>query len=136
MAYDDCHPQVVRALEKAGWRVDPVSFRISSGGISVYPDVRAWQSNGASHQVIIIEIKCFSDASKEQDELYRAIGQYVIYRNVLKLRQYSAQLYLATPMTTFNRLFKQVAVTATIQDVQISLIVVDIEREEVVQWLD
>ncbi len=133
---DDCHEQVVSALRKAGWNLEAKSYRITLDDFMIYPDIRAWQSNGTAQQIIIVEIKCFANEDKDQDELYRAIGQYLIYRNVLKLKQNPARLYLSIPLTVYNRLFALNAIALTIQEGQIRLLVVDIDREEIVQWKD
>lgn len=136
MAYDDCHPQVVHALEKGGWRVDPKSFYLELDEIVVAPDIRAQYINGVAQQIIVVEVKCFSDEATTQDELYRAIGQYMIYRNVLKVKQHLFKLYLAVPKPVFDNLFKGEVVSATVQEAQIRFLVVDIEREEIIEWRD
>ncbi|MBC7870484.1 MAG: hypothetical protein H7Y09_06560 [Chitinophagaceae bacterium] len=76
------------------------------------------------------------DENKDQDELYRAIGQYMIYRNVLQVKAIPATLYLAIPTDVYQRLFLGEVVSATIRDAAIKLLLVDIDREEIVQWLD
>jgi hypothetical protein len=44
-------------------------------------------------------------------------------------------LYLAVPLTAYGRLFSKQVVQATIQEISIRLIVVDIDREDVIQWI-
>jgi hypothetical protein len=44
---DDCHPQIVHALESDGWRVDGKPARVRTPGRTIYIDVIASrQSNG------------------------------------------------------------------------------------------
>ena len=137
MAFDDCHNQVVNALRKAGWDVYPKIYYIETADIVVNPDIQAQhQVNGSSRQIIVVEVKCFVDDSKDQDELYRAIGQYLIYRNVLQVKAISATLYLAIPIVVYQRLFLGEVVSATIRDAAIKLLLIDIDQEEIVQWLD
>jgi XisH protein len=135
MAYDSCHEQIVRALVKAGWEVTHESYFIALEDFSAIPDIRARKVNGRTDQIIVVEVKCFSDEQTEQDELYRAIGQYIFYRNILRLRPRRGKLYLAIPLIVYNRLFTSEIVVAIVDDVQLNLIVVDTDSEEVVQWL-
>lgn len=132
---DQCHEQVVRALQKAGWDVDPGMYFLRVEGVTVFADIRARQINGKPHQIVVVEVKCFPDNRSDMDELYRAIGQYVIYRNVLKATNKPGVPYLAIPLEAYSRLFTKKVVSMTIDELQIKLILVDIEREEIVRWV-
>lgn len=136
MALDDCHPQMVNALRKAGWDVDAKSFYIEVPGMVVAPDIRARHTNGKGQQLIVVEIKCFTDENSQQDELYRAVGQYIVYRNVLRLKPIAATLYLAIPLLIYQQFFTTEVVMSSVKDAHIKLVIVDIEREEVIQWLE
>lgn len=136
MAYDSCHQQIVNALIKAGWEIDAQSPYFRLPDIFVNPDIRAVQRNGSVEQIIIVEVKCFSNSYNDLDELYRAIGQYLIYRCVLKIKKLNYKLYLAIPLPVYDRLFQRDPVRKTIKEAQIKMLVVDIVREEMVQWLD
>lgn len=132
---DSCHPQVVNALQKDGWEITHQSYFIALEDFSVVPDIRARKMNGQRDEIIIIEVKCFTDLRVEQDELYRAVGQYIFYRNALRAKPIHGRLYMAVPLDVYNRLFTTEVVTGIVNDVGIRLIVVDIDREEIVQWL-
>jgi len=136
MAHDRCHDQIVNALKKAGWETDAHSPYFRLPNMFVNPDIRAVQRNGSIEQIIIVEIKCFADTNNDLDELYRAIGQYLIYRNVLKIKKLGYKLYLAVPTEVYERFFHQDVVRQTTREAQIKMLVVDIVREEVMQWLD
>jgi hypothetical protein len=71
---DQCHQQIVNALLKAGWSVDPGPYFARQVGITILADIRARQSNGFARQIIIVEVKRFPDSASDQDELYRASG--------------------------------------------------------------
>lgn len=59
---DDCHPQIVRALEKDGWKVEPHAYKIETSERTIFIDVEASrQNNGSRQHVIVVEIKCFPD---------------------------------------------------------------------------
>jgi hypothetical protein len=52
------------------------------------------------------------------------------------LKQIPGKLYLSVPITVYESYFVTDSVAETIKSSQISLVIVDIEREEIVQWLD
>ena len=133
-AIDSCQPQVIRALEKDGWNVETNSGRFRKDNRAIVIDIRAnYGSNGQSRQILLVEVKCFADSSEYTRDLYVAIGQYVVYQAMLNELKNSTSLYLAIPLRAYDDLFDGV-IQRAINDVKIKIIVVDIEREEIVQW--
>ncbi len=129
-ALDRCHPQVVRALEKAGWNVAPKPYRLPLVGrppLSI--DIEA---KNANNRIIIVEVKCFTD--NEVNDLYTAVGQYLVYRSLLRAQNINHSLYLAIPLPIYQGVFKEIGIFV-MQETGIKLIVVDIENEVIVQWL-
>jgi hypothetical protein len=132
---DKCQPQVANALRKDGWTVIEKASPIRYERIFVLADLSATrQHNGTVEQLIIVEVKCFSDSRVYLDELYRAIGQYLIYRSALRVRDGTETLYLAVPTHAHIELFQRRVVRDTIREAGIRLLVVDLDREEIVQW--
>jgi hypothetical protein len=83
-AIDDCAPQVVRALQKAGWIVSPKPERKLLEHRVAYIDLVARNEQQSAY----IEVKCFPAAAiggASTPEEYTAIGQYIIYRTLLEL---------------------------------------------------
>lgn len=107
MARDKFHNEVRAALEKEGWTItnDPLLFNI--GDLQVHIDLGAEQLIAAERSMdkIAIEIKTFGNLSFIT-ALYEAVGKYIIYRNVLKIREPERTLFLAVPERTFNLFFK------------------------------
>src|SRR5262245_43273789 len=102
---DDCHPQVVRALEKDGW-ITTTSYRLFIHKRRAFVDIGATrQINGTREQILLVEVKCFTDRNSTTDELYGAIGQYLIYRTMMVELGMNAPLYLAIPQAVFATLF-------------------------------
>jgi hypothetical protein len=130
---DSCHYEVVHALEKQGWTVDPKPLalvdRISAMMIRI--DLYAEREE---NQRIIVEVKCYPEHNKTQ-ELYISFGQYIMYRAFLQIRDIDAPLYLAVPKPIFDTHFHRV-IRKAIQDNGIKLIVVDVEAEEIVEWIE
>jgi hypothetical protein len=105
MALDSCHNQAVNALEKAGWSVNDKPVHMRADGLAVFADLQAQLNNGSVQTIIIVEVKCFADARFDQDELYRAVGQYLLYRSMLRIRGFNTPLYLAIPEPVYHPLF-------------------------------
>jgi hypothetical protein len=133
---DSCHEQVVNALRKASWTVADAQFFLRADGFTFFMDIQAELNNGSVQQIIIVEVKCFSDERSDQDELYRAVGQYLLYRSVLQLKAPHLPLYLAVPSRVYERLFRKTIVQNLVTASEIRLIIIDIDREEIVQWVD
>lgn len=127
-AQDSCQPQIVRALEKAGWLVSTKVKAIRSATILAHPDIEAIK-DGRLH--IIVEVKCFPGANRTQ-ELYVALGQYVVYRELLKTRMPDAVLFLAVPHDDPD--ISDPIITASIQATRVNILLVDLANEEIVEW--
>jgi len=133
-AFDSCHPQIVQALEKEGWDISLEQFLIRiDRSHRVYIDIEAHHTN--SQSVMVVEVKCFQDVESETTDLYSAIGQYLIYRNLLERNAITIPLYLAIPLQAFSGVFNRMAFPMISQN-HVKIIVVDLEREVIKQWLN
>ncbi len=130
--FDSCHPQVVHALEKAGWTVSPVPHAIRAPGRR-YPLLADQKAQRDEDKIIVVEVKCFVD--DEVTELYTAIGQYMIYRNLLRQSPSNLPVYMAIPTDAYYGIFRDMAM-GVINEAQIKLIVVDLDNEVIEQWLE
>jgi hypothetical protein len=135
-ALDACEPQVIRALEKDGWQIVKKPYRIISPAHTVLADVM-FQGiiDNEVRQVVILEVKCFTDPQNDLNEIYTAVGQYLYYRSALTLQPPTFPLYLALPLIAYERLLLDPVVQLTFQAIQMKLVVVDVEIEEIVQWI-
>jgi hypothetical protein len=138
-ALDSCHFQVVHALRKAGWSLadKPKYIDDVETETFVYIDIEAsYKPNGAVGETrqIYVEVKCFPGKNVTQ-EVYIALGQYLIYRALLARQAIPVPLYLAVPSTayatTFNAVFRR-----ALHDNRIMMVVVDLETETIVQWIE
>ena len=131
-ALDKCHPQVVRAVEKDGWTVSPLPFTlIIDRRNRVFIDIEAHQNN---QQIMIVEVKCFSNSAIETTDLYSAVGQYMIYRHLLESKNLSYPLYLAVPKHAYEGIIQRMAMTF-MQKNDVKLIVVDLDDEVITRWM-
>lgn len=66
-------------------------------------------------------------------DLYTAIGQYLIYRALLRKTLNTMLLYLAIPLHAHEHIFDE-AVLLVIHETAINLLIVNLDTEEIVQW--
>ena len=101
---DKCHEQMKRAFQKAGLQIksDPSYFMLD--GRAVYIDLEVIRPrNGTQETIMLVEVKCFPDHRSTTRDLYIAIGQYLIYRTVIKRANLPHQVYLPVPETIYKQ---------------------------------
>jgi hypothetical protein len=134
-AIDQCHQQVVRALEKAGWDVFPNPYTLAVGrGVLLFVDIRAQRLSEERKEVLLIEVKCFPEDSSDTRQLYTAFGQYLVYRSIVRQKTLEAEVYLAVTSDAFDGVISQLGLPA-IHENRVKMIVVDIRNEVIRQWL-
>lgn len=93
---DACHEQVANALRNDGWNVDKTPFGVSTIQRRALIDIRAIRgTNGHTEQILLVEVKCFAQPKSWTNELYTAIGQYLVYRAMLQ------DVNIIIPLRTF-----------------------------------
>jgi hypothetical protein len=133
-ALDQCHPQVVRALENDGWQVESSPYKLESGVRRSYVDLLlSRQVNGTREQAILVEVKCFVDPNARTTDIYIAIGQYIIYETMMAEIGINEMLYLVIPETIYREVIDDIIVKAFRQH-GIHIVIIDLVREEVVEW--
>ncbi len=131
---DDCHEQVVHALESDGWRVDDRPRRLIHEERLVFIDIQAAKGiNGSRQQILLAEVKCFPDRERTTQELYIAFGQYIVYRALLAQEEIDLPLYLAVPQDAYEPIFDSTVMRA-ISDNKVKLVIVNLETETISQW--
>jgi len=83
---------------------------------------------------IMVEVKSFSGRSAIQD-LKVAVGQYMIYLPLLADTEPEYKLYLAISEATYLNDFQRDIIKLVVERNAIPLIVVDLEKEAIVQWI-
>ena len=70
-ALDQCHQQVVHALEKEGWTVLTIPHALLTPINYLFIDIEAHRLIDGDEQIIIVvEVKCFHDEKRAMDDLY------------------------------------------------------------------
>ncbi len=135
-ARDIYHNTVKTALEKDGWTIthDPFPLQIGKKRLSADLGAERLISAEKGLQKIVVEVKSFVGQSDVKD-LEQALGQYVLYHQILNETGIERDLYLAVSRLTFNSVFTiqlgQILLTNQI----IKLVVFDDESEAIVQWI-
>jgi hypothetical protein len=135
-AYNQCHDQVVRAFQKDGWQIVGQHVTLVAGKRKVHVDLRIQRgSNGTHEEILLVEVKCFPERASWSDEIYGAIGQYLIYRAMLEsLGQEAIPLYLSIPLSVYTEVFDEV-VQLAIQKHNVQIVVVDLLAERIDRWI-
>jgi hypothetical protein len=134
---DLIHNSVKRALIKENWLITHDPYIIQYGRTTLYADLGAERPIAAERngQKLVIEVKSFIGASKIQD-LKEALGQYDIYRYLLEEIAPDRKLYIAISHTAYNNFFRQDVTQLILKKHQLPLIIVNIETEEIQQWIN
>lgn len=135
-AKDTFHEIVIIALQQEGWTITHDPYHIDLGFVDFYIDLGAERLIGATRdgEKIAVEIKTFLGASTIS-EFHTAIGQFINYRIALEEEDAERLLYLAVPLDIYKRFFKYTFIQTVIRRNQIPLLVYDIEKQEVAQWI-
>jgi hypothetical protein len=135
-AIDQCEPEIIEALEKAGYLVTTRPYPIRTGYKMeyVFADLRLKHA-ASNREIIVVEVKCFASGRLRWSEFYGAVGQYIVYRNGLQLRRKKASVYIAVPSHIYNTFFQRILVQAALRDAKVQLIVVNVDTREIEQWI-
>jgi hypothetical protein len=134
-AKDIYHDDVRSALVKDGWTITDDPFRLRWGKKDYYVDLGAEEVIAAEipGRRIAVEIKSFLGPSIV-DDMEKALGQYLIYRSILKRRQPDRALYLAVPKS-IAKLFDEPLGFLLLEDYDLRVVVFHPRRKEIIRWL-
>jgi hypothetical protein len=133
---DTIHEAVKNALIKDGWTITDDPYIIEYEEITLYADLAAERVIAAEREdrKIVVEIKSFLSPSRTQD-FKVALGQYNLYLGLLEVTAPDRKFYLAVSDHTYSKYFRQKAIQVIAERYQLALLVVNLEREEVVTWI-
>lgn len=122
-AKDIYHDIVREALEKAGWTITHDPYFIRLGKRRGFIDLGA-EIIGAEKglEKIAVEIKSFLGAS-DVDEFEDALGQFLVYKTALEVKEPSRILYLAMPSDFYKSLFDDLFFVGILRKYQVNVIV-------------
>ena len=135
-AKDIYHDTVKKALIKDEWVITHDPLRLQWGPKDMYVDLGAEQLLAAEKagRKIAVEIKSFIGPS-ELEDLKMALGQFVLYRTIMRETEPDRELYLAVRQATFIALFDEPVGRLLLESEHIRLIVFDPQTEVIVKWI-
>ncbi len=135
-AKDIYHDNMKNALIKDGWTVTHEQMHLKWGAKDMYVDIGAEKLMAAEKngRKIGVEVKSFVGHS-EINELQKAVGQYVMYHDVLEKTDPDRELYLAVPEEIFGDLFEEPIGRLLLDNERFRLIVFDPFKEVILKWI-
>ncbi len=135
-AKDIYHNQVKNALIKDGWTITDDPLILSIGKKDLFVDLGAKKLIAAEkdNQKIVVEIKSFIGNSQVND-LENALGQYILYQEVLIDKKDSRVLYLAIKKSTYLEIFEEPIGKILLKRRILNLIVFNEKKEVILQWI-
>lgn len=135
-AKDIYHDSVRNTLIKDRWTIthDPLTLRV--GRKDLFIDLGAEKFLAAEKQgrKIAVEIKSFIGVSEVED-LKNALGQYILYQNVLEITEPERELFLAIRTNIYTEIFEELIGKILLDKKLIKLIVFDADEEVIVKWI-
>ncbi|WP_373526763.1 element excision factor XisH family protein [Nostoc sp.] len=135
-ARDFYHNNVKNALIKDKWTITHDPLALKFGKKDLYVDLGARQLLAAQkgESKIAVVIKSFSDSS-DVDDLEKALGQYILYQDILIELEPERMLYLAVPNRVFDDLFEEPIGKLLLRNHRLKLITFDPKQEVIKQWI-
>jgi hypothetical protein len=135
-AKDIYHDAVKNALVQDGWEITDDPYIIKYEDAALYADLAAQKPIAAKRQEqkIVVEIKSFIGKSPMYD-FHNALGQYIVYRNLIQLTEPEYKLYLAIDDFTYSSFFQRASIQVIINQNSLKIIVVDTQQEQIQLWI-
>jgi hypothetical protein len=134
-ARDMDHEHVRRALVNDGWTITHDPLRLHWGVRDLYGDLGAERLLAAEKgaQKIAVEIKSFAGPSVV-DDLEKAIGQFIVYHDVLETLDPDRVLYLAVSERAYHEAFEDPLGQLLLAKRRTKLMIYSNDTEEVRTW--
>ena len=133
---DIYHDAVRNALIKDGWTITHDPLILKWGLKDLYVDLGAERLVAAEKEgrKIAVEIKSFVSQSEVED-LENAIGQFVLYHDILNRIEPDRVLYLAVREAIFTSVFEEPIGQVLLENQRVKLVVFDPQAEVIVKWI-
>lgn len=137
-AKDLYHDTVIAALTSDGWTItdDPLQLRYQKRDL--YVDLAAERSPVAAEKEgikIAVEIKSFLNKS-QVEALQEALGQFLMYREILAEIETERVLYLAVPKHIYEGILSEPLGRLMIDRSQLRLLVFSVKEERILKWIN
>jgi hypothetical protein len=69
-------------------------------------------------------------------DFHGPLGQYIVYRNLIQLTSPEYRLYFAIDDIVYQDFFKRKSIQVITNENQVLLMVVEMAKEEILQWIN
>ena len=127
---------IKNALINDGWIITDDPLILSIGKKDLFVDLGAEKLIAAekNKHKIAVEIKSFVGRSQIND-LENALGQYILYYEILLEQQETRVLYLAIKQSAYQEIFEEPIGKILLKRKIINLLVFDEKKEVILQWI-
>ncbi|MDQ7028109.1 MAG: element excision factor XisH family protein [Anaerolineae bacterium] len=132
-AKDKYHDTVVCALQKDSWHILGEQQRLLVDKRTVWIDIRA--SKEAPANIIFVEVKNYENVASPVAYLESVLGQYLLYRAIIKSSNRDEELYLALPEQAFDGIFGEELGKLVISYYSLKIIMFNIQKESIIRWI-
>ena len=134
-AKDLYHDVVKRCLVKDGWTITHDPLVLKWGAKDLYVDLGAERLLAAERggERIAIEVKSFLGPS-DVDDLEKALGQFILYHDLLAERDPARILFLAVSNEVWRNVFEEPIGELLLARKRLRVLVFDPREEEIVKW--
>ncbi|MGI2903392.1 XisH family protein [Tolypothrix sp. VBCCA 56010] len=135
-ARDIYHDNFKNALIKDGWIITHDPYMLKWGLKDLYIDLGAQKLLAAEkqEQKIAVEIKSFVSPSEVED-LKNALGQFILYNDILARTEPDRKLYLGIREAVFIDIFEEPIGKILLENERVRLITFDSEQEVIIRWM-
>ncbi len=135
-AKDIYHDTAKNALIKDGWTITHDPYVLRWGTTDVFIDLGAEQLLAAERQEqkIAVEVKSFVGRS-DVDDLEKALGQYILYHDILAKTEPERVLYLAVHEEVLLGIFDEAIGRLLLENQRVKLLVFDRREEVILRWI-
>ncbi|MFY7807009.1 MAG: element excision factor XisH family protein [Limnoraphis robusta] len=136
-ARDLYHQVVKQLLINDGWTIthDPYPLQWAKRNLSVDLGAEKLIAAQRNQLKIAVEVKSFLRESRIAD-LQQALGQYILYNDILNQVEPDRILYLAMPLAAYSDLFEEEQFgKILLENARLKLIIFDSKNQEIVQWI-
>ncbi len=131
------HDAVIDALKADGWTITDDPHRLFIGRRRLSIDMsgeRAALSAIRGTERIAVEVQSFLGNS-DIDDFHRAVGQYAIYRAVLRSTDSERSLYLAVPDDVYTGLLSEPLGRLVVADLNVKVVAFHPVERRITRWI-
>jgi hypothetical protein len=135
-AKDIYHDAVRNALIKDGWIITHDPLILKWGLKDLYVDLGAERLVAAEKEghKIAVKVKSFVSPSEVED-LETAVGQFILYHDIMSRTEPERVLYLAVRTAVFTSVFEEPIGQVLLENQRVKLVVFDPQAEVIVKWI-